>query len=50
MDNFQVKVGQVKEPSDLTSVQFLGLMEVCQVLVVGKYLYWKRRTVKVVLP
>ena len=28
MDNFQVKVSQVKELSGLASVQFLGLMEV----------------------
>ena len=50
MDNFQVKVGQVKEPSGLVSVQFLGLIEICQVLVVGEHLYQKGRTMKVVSP
>ena len=50
LDNFQVKVSQVKELSGLASVQFLGLMEVCQVLVVSEYLYQEGRTVKVVLP
>ena len=50
MDNFQVKVSQVKKPSGLVFVQFLGLTEVCQVLVIGEYLYWEGRTMKVVLP
>ena len=50
MDNFQVKVSQVEEPSSLTSVQFLGLAEVCQVLVVGEHLHWKGGTVEIVSP
>ena len=50
MDNFQVKVTQVKEPPGLASVQFLGLAEVCQVLVIGEYLYQEGETMKVVLP
>ena len=50
MDNFQVKVSQVKEPSGLVSIQFLGLTEVCQVLVVSEHLYQEGRTVKVVSP
>ena len=48
MNNFQVKIGQVKEPSGLAFVQFLGLTEICQVLVVGKHLYWERRTKEIV--
>ena len=50
MDNFQVKVSQVEEPSSLVSVQFLSLMEICQVLVVGEHLYQERRIIKVVSP
>ena len=50
MDNFQVKVSQVEEPSGLTSVQFLSLTEICQVLVVSEHLYWKGRTMKILLP
>ena len=50
MDNFQVKVSQVKEPSGLVSVQFLGLMEICQVFVVDEHLYWEGSAIKVVLP
>ena len=43
MDNFQVKVSQVKELSGLASVQCLGLIEICQVLVVGEHLYQEGR-------
>ena len=50
MDNFQVKVGQVKELSGLASVQFLGLVEVCQVLVVSEHLDQEGETVEIVSP
>ena len=50
MDNFQVKVSQVKEPSGLASVQFLGLAEVCQVLVIREHLDQKGGTMEIVSP
>ena len=50
VDNFQVKVSQVEGPSGLALVQFLGLAEVCQVLVVSEHLYQKEGTMKIVSP
>ena len=39
MDDFEVKVSKVKQPLGLTTVEVLGLTEVCQVLVVSEDLY-----------
>ena len=48
MDNFQIEVCKVKQPPCLVAVEVLGLMEVCQVLVVSEDLDGEWRTMEVV--
>ena len=50
MDHFEVKVGEVNEPSCLSAIERLGLAEVGKVFVVCENLYWKRGAVEVVTP
>ena len=50
MDDFQVKVRKVKQPSSLATVEVLCLTEVCQVLVIGEDLDGKRGSVEIVSP
>ena len=50
MDDFEIKVCKVKQPPCLSTVEILCLMEVRQVLVVGKDLDGERGSVEVVPP
>ena len=50
MDDFQVKVHEVKEPPGLLPVQFLSFAEVGQVFVVSEDLYREGGAMEVVLP
>ena len=50
MDHFEVEVGEVNEPTRLSTVKRLGLSEISKVLMVGKDLYRERGTVEVVTP
>ena len=36
MNDFEIKISKVKHPSGLAAVEILGLMEACQVLVIGE--------------
>ena len=45
-----VKVCQVYKPAGLSSVEMLGLPEICEVFMVGEHLYWKRGPSKVMAP
>ena len=47
MDDFKVKISEIKQPLCLVMVEVLGLMEVCQVLVVCEDLYQKGGAVEV---
>ena len=38
VEETKVKLGDVEEPAGLASVEFLGLVEVCEVFMVGEYL------------
>ena len=50
VDDFQVKICEVKEPPGLSPVQFLSFMEVGQVFVVSEDLYGKGGAMEVVSP
>ena len=50
MDHFQIKVSKVNEPSGLATVEGLGRMEVCEILMVCEDLYRERGPVEVVSP
>ena len=50
VDDFQVKVCEVKEPPGLLPVQFLSCTEVGQVFVVSKDLYGEGGAMEVVSP
>ena len=50
MDHVEVKVGEVDEPSCLSPIEGLGLVEVGEVFVVCENLYRERRAVEVVTP
>ena len=47
MDDLQIEVCKVEQPSCLATVKVLGLMEVHQVLVVGEGLYRERRAMEI---
>ena len=44
MDDLEIKVSKVEQPLCLVAVEVLGLMEVCQVLIVSKDLNGERGT------
>ena len=46
----KIKLGEVKEPASLATVEFLGLTEVGEVLVVGEYLDRRGRSEEIVSP
>ena len=50
MDHFQVEVGEVNEPTGLSSVEVLGRTEVGEVFVVGEDLDRERGSMEVVAP
>ena len=50
MDDLEIEVCKIEEPSHLMTVEVLGLMEVCQVLVVGKDLNGEWGSVEVMSP
>ena len=50
MDDFEVKISEIKQPLRLAMVEVLCLMEVHQVLVVGKDLDGERGSMEVVPP
>ena len=50
MDDFQIKICKVKQPPGLAVVKVLGLMEVYQVFVVSKDLYWEGGSMNVMSP
>ena len=50
MDHFEVKVGEVNEPTGLLVVKVLGGMEVGEVFVVGEDLNGKWKSMEVMLP
>ena len=50
MDHFQVEVGEVNEPTGLSSVEVLGGTEVGEVFVVGEDLDREGGSVEVVAP
>ena len=50
MDDLEVKVGKIEQPSGLLTVEILGLMEVCQVLVICKDLDGEEGTVEIMPP
>ena len=50
MDDFEVKIGKVEQPSRLTTIEVLYLTEVRQVLVICEDLNGERGTVEVMSP
>ena len=50
MDQLQVEFGQEKTPMSLSTVQFLGGLEVCEVLMIRKDHGQELRTLQVVVP
>ena len=50
MDDFQIKVCEVKQPACLAAVQVLGLTEVCQVLVICKDLDREGEAMEIMSP
>ena len=50
MDDLEVKVGKIEQPSGLLTVEILGLMEVCQVFVVCEDLDGERGAMEVMSP
>ena len=50
VDDFEVKISEIEQPSCLTMVEVLCLMEVHQVLVICKDLDGKREAVEIVPP
>ena len=46
----KVKLRKVKKPVSLATVEFLGLSEVGEVLMVGEYLDWGGRSEEIVSP
>ena len=50
VDHFQVKVREVDEPTDLSSVEILGGTEVGEVFMVGEDLDWEGGSMEVVPP
>ena len=50
MDDFEVKISKVEQPSCLVTIEVLCLTEVHQVLVIGEDLYRKGGAVKIVPP
>ena len=50
MDDFEVKISEVEQPSHLVTVKVLCLMKVCQVLVIGKDLDGEQGVMEVVPP
>ena len=50
MDYLEIKVSKVEQPSCLVVVEVLGLMEVCQVLVICEDLDRKGGSMEVVSP
>ena len=47
IDDFKIKISEVKQPPCLLMVEVLGLMEVCQVLVISEDLDEERGSVEV---
>ena len=50
MDDLEVKVGKIEQPSGLSTVKILGLTEVRQVFVVYEDLNGERRVIEVMSP
>ena len=50
MDDFKIKIGEVKQPLDLLTVKVLGLTEVYQVLMVSEDLDMEGRSMKIMSP
>ena len=50
VDDFQIEVGEIEQPSCLAMVEILCLTEVCQVLVVGEDLDGEQGSVEVMSP
>ena len=50
VDDFQIKVRKVEQPSSLATVEVLCLTEIRQVLVISEDLYGERGTVEVIPP
>ena len=50
VDDFQIEVHKVEQPSRLVMVEVLCLLEVCQVLMIHKNLNGERGSVEVVPP
>ena len=50
MDHFEMKVIEINEPSCLTMVECLGLLEINEVFVISEDLHWEGRTMEIVSP
>ena len=50
MDDFEVKISKIKQPSCLVMIEVLHLMEVCQVLVISEDLNGKGGAMEIVSP
>ena len=50
IDDLEVKISEVKQPPCLVVVEILGLMEVCQVLMVSEDLDREEGSIEVMLP
>ena len=50
MDHFEVEVGEVNEPTRLSTVKRLGLSEISKVLMVGEDLHGEGGAVEIVAP
>ena len=50
MGELEVKVCQVYKPASLSAGEMLGLAEISEVFIVSEDLYWKRGSLKVVVP
>ena len=50
VDDFKIKVGEVKQPPSLIVVEVLGLMGVCQIFVICEDLDWKEKVMEIISP
>ena len=50
MDHIEIKVCKIKKPVSLVMIQVLGLVKVCQVLMISENLDGKGRTLEIIFP
>ena len=50
VDHIEIKVCKIKKPMSLVMIQVLGLVKVCQVLMISENLDGKGRTLEIILP